>query len=120
MDAGLGWHFLWCLRVCTFDDGSKDISMPRQELQRALGTLHDELAASAQHIEDADRRALLQIMREIEEVLARDEDQGDGAVMPDASLRERMSARIEAFEGSHPRFADLLRRVAESLSNLGI
>ena len=91
--------------------------MPRQELKRALGALREELESSEQ-IGPDDRQALVQAMQEINEALdqtdTRDQRTAEG------SLSGRVSGLIEKFETSHPKFADILRSVSESLANLGI
>jgi hypothetical protein len=90
--------------------------MPRQQLQRALSALHEELEAGHQIGED-DRQALLQAAKEIQDALA----QGDAPSEPvEGPLSGRVSAMIEDFETSHPRFAEILHSVSEALANLGI
>ena len=90
--------------------------MPRQQLQNALTALHDELEAGHEIGED-DRQALLQAAREIQDALAQGDTQGGQAEGP---LSGRVSALIEDFETSHPRFAEILHSVSEALANLGI
>ena len=91
--------------------------MPRQQLKEALDALHQELE-SGQEIEADDREALLQAAREIQDALAR----GETASQPPEGgpLSRRVSALIEDFETSHPRFAEILGSVSEALANLGI
>ncbi len=91
--------------------------MPRRQLTEALATLHKELEASEQ-LEEADREALLQTMREIREALHRENAESKPA--SGGPLSKRISALIEDFETSHPRFAEILSSVSESLANLGI
>jgi len=92
-------------------------NMPRQQLQEALGTLHQELESSEQ-IEADDREALLQAMRDIEEALGRADTEDE---RPEGGpLSRRITALIENFETSHPKFAEILSSVSESLANLGI
>ncbi len=91
--------------------------MPRQQLNRALVALHRELESGAE-IEAQDREALLQAVREIEDALGQDDpgnEPGEGG-----PLSKRVTALIEDFETSYPKFADILRSVSESLANLGI
>ena len=92
-------------------------SMPRQQLQEALGTLHQELESNEQ-IGTDDREALLQAMREIQEALSRADTEDEPA--EGGALSRRITALIEDFETSHPKFAEILRSVSESLANLGI
>ncbi|MGB8224119.1 MAG: DUF4404 family protein [Polyangiales bacterium] len=91
--------------------------MPRQQLQEALSALHEELESGAE-IEPADRRALLDAVREIDDALRRaDTARKDVAAGP---VSKRIAALIEDLETSHPRFAEILRSMSESLANLGI
>jgi hypothetical protein len=91
--------------------------MPRQELKDALGALRQELD-SGEQIGPDDREALVQAMQEIHEAL----DQADAGDEPPVGgpLSRRISALIEDFETSHPKFAEILSSVSESLANLGI
>jgi len=89
--------------------------MPRQQLQEALGALHEELEAGHEIGED-DRQALLRAAREIQDALAQDTP----SEPPEGALSGRVSTMIEDFETSHPRFAEILRSVSEALANLGI
>lgn len=95
--------------------------MPRQQLNRALVALHRELESSAE-IEAEDREALLQAVREIEDALSQDEpkDQPRDKPTKGGPLSRRITALIEDFETSHPKFAEILSSVSESLANLGI
>lgn len=91
--------------------------MPREQLKRALSALHQELEAGGELAEE-DRAALLNAADEIRETLA-----GESAVPPsegDAPLSGRVSAMIEEFEATHPKFAEILSNVSEALANLGI
>ena len=91
--------------------------MPRQQLQQALDALHEELEAGREIGED-DREALLQAAREIREALAADDPTSEP---PEGGpLSRRVSALIEDFETSHPRFAEILGSVSEALANMGI
>ena len=91
--------------------------MPRSKLKEALGALRQELE-SGEQIGPDDREALARAMQEIHEAL----DQADTGDAPAAGgpLSRRISALIEDLETSHPKFAEILSSVAESLANLGI
>lgn len=91
--------------------------MPRQQLKEALGALHRELESGGQ-IEADDRQALLQAAREIEEALSSADTEHVRA--EGGPLSRRITALVENFETSHPKFAEILSSVSESLSNLGI
>ena len=91
--------------------------MPREQLKEALGALRQELE-SGEQIGPDDREALLQAMREIHEAL--DQDDSDDPSPAGGPVSSRISALIENFETSHPKFAEILSSVSESLANLGI
>ncbi|MBT8469414.1 MAG: DUF4404 family protein [Myxococcales bacterium] len=91
--------------------------MPRQQLNLALAALHRELESGAE-IEAEDRKALLQAVREIEDALSQDAPVDQPAA--GGPLSRRITALIEDFETSHPKFAEILSSVSESLANLGI
>jgi hypothetical protein len=78
-----------------------------------LATILDELHAeleSAQDLDDASRDALRAAAAEIKESL--DVDRG--------SQLDALRERIERFEGSHPRITEVLRRLVDQLSEMGI
>jgi hypothetical protein len=98
-------------------DGGTIVPMPRRELKEALGALRQELESGGE-IGPDDRAALVQAMQEIHEAL----DQADPGDAPSAAgpLSRRVSELIEEFETSHPKFAEILSSLSESLANLGI
>jgi len=91
--------------------------MPRRELNEALGALRQELE-SGEQIGPDDREALVRAMQEIHEALGEAEPGAEPAA--GGPLSRRISALIEDFETSHPKFAEILSSVSESLANLGI
>jgi hypothetical protein len=91
--------------------------MPRRQLQQALGALHRELESGAK-IGPEDRAALQQAIREIEEALKPTDI--DPRPEREGPLSRRVSGLIESLETSHPRFAEILQSLSESLANLGI
>jgi hypothetical protein len=91
--------------------------MPRQELNEALDALRQELE-SGEQIGPDDREALVRAMQEIHEALGEAETEDEPAA--GGPLSKRISALIEGFETSHPKFAEILSSVSESLANLGI
>ena len=91
--------------------------MPHQHLSEALEALHHELASTAE-LEPEDRAALVRTMQEIHEALGRFETPTESSSR--GTLSGRISGLIEDLETSHPRFAELLGNVSESLSNMGI
>jgi len=89
--------------------------MPRKQLHEALDALHQELE-STKELGAEDREALVEAMRDIRSALS----PGDPEPPTEGALSGRVYALIEDLESSHPKFADILRNVSESLANLGI
>ena len=89
--------------------------MPRKQLQEALDALHEQLE-STEELGAEDREALVGAMNDIRNALSPD----DSAPLADGVVSGRIYALIEDLESSHPKFADILRNVSESLANLGI
>lgn len=91
--------------------------MNTDELKQTLDTLHEELTHGQQLDEDA--RARLQVLlADIQNVLAREPQQSVDA--DDEGLGERLQEAVSEFEAAHPRFSQLIGRIADGLSNLGI
>ena len=90
--------------------------MPRKQLQEALSSLHQQLD-STETLEPEDREALLAAMDDIRAALAAE---APVDATPEGSLSGRVYGMIEDLETAHPKLADLLRNVSESLANLGI
>lgn len=90
--------------------------MPRKRLQDALGALHEQLE-STEELGTEDRQALVEAMKDIQDALSASSTEPPG---PEGALSGRVYALIEDLETSHPKFADILRNVSESLANLGI
>lgn len=93
-------------------------TMPQKQLQEALAALHDELE-SEKALSAEERAALVETLEEIKGALSR-----GGELEPQAAAEGALSGRVSAligdFEASHPRFAEMLRTVSESLANIGI
>lgn len=79
-----------------------------ERLRGILGELHQVLE-SAEDLDDSSRDALRGAVDEIQSALDADASQLAG-------LRER----IEHFEGSHPRLTEVVRRIVDQLSEMGI
>lgn len=90
--------------------------MPRKQLQESLSSLHQQLE-STEALEPEDREALLAAMEDIRAALA---VEAPANATPEESLSGRVYAMIEDLETAHPKLADLLRNLSESLANLGI
>jgi hypothetical protein len=90
--------------------------MPRKRLQEALDALHEQLD-STEELGAEDREALIEAMQDIRSALSPSDAKPP---TPDGVLGERVYALIEDLESSHPKFAEVLRNLSESLANLGI
>jgi hypothetical protein len=87
-----------------------------ENLRSRLAELHAEL----ENVDalDADARASLEhVMHDIQELLARAEDEGDGDA---PSLADRLREAGRDFEESHPALTATLGRVVDALAALGI
>ena len=84
---------------------------------RSLEDILDELHAAleeAPEIGEDGRVALREAADEIRAALAAPEDERSG------SLGDQLSAAVERFEVAHPQLTQLVGRVADALSDLGI
>lgn len=91
--------------------------MNTDELKRTLDTLHEELT-HGQQLDDEARRRLQVLLADIQDVLAREPQQASD--VDDEGLGERLQEAVSEFEAAHPRFSQLIGRIADGLSNLGI
>jgi ABC-type transporter Mla subunit MlaD len=91
-----------------------DSQDPNNSLPKILNELHRALEASEDLAEEV-RADLRGAADEIREAL----DSAATAELP-SSLRERLTAALEHFEGSHPRLTSALGRMADALADLGI
>ncbi len=80
-----------------------------ERLRGILGELHQVLE-SAEDLDDSSRDALRGTVDEIQSAL---DSEGVSQL---SGLRER----IERFEGSHPRLTEVVRRIVDQLSEMGI
>jgi hypothetical protein len=90
--------------------------MPEKRLHEALDALHEQLE-STEELSERDRAKLVATMDDIRDALASDERELPAT---EGALGRRIYALIQDLESTHPKFADILRNVSESLSNLGI
>ena len=90
--------------------------MPRETLKKALDALHHELE-SADALSEDDRASLVSAMEEIRDALTAPEGRPEP---PTGALSARVIGLIEKLEATHPKSAEILRNVSESLANLGI
>jgi hypothetical protein len=91
--------------------------MNTDELKQTLDTLHEELT-HGQELDDEARHRLQVLLGDIQNVLAREPQQASEA--DDEGLGERLQEAVSEFEAAHPRFSQLIGRIADGLSNLGI
>ena len=83
------------------------VSKPLQELQTQL--------QQAKTLEQNDRKALLQLVKDIQATLAR-----TGKSEDYASAIQRLEDAIQRFEVTHPQITATMARVINGLSNMGI
>jgi hypothetical protein len=90
--------------------------MEKDRLREDLERVHQELARS-ESVDAASRGLLVDLLHDIEAVLERSENErtesGD-------SLIQRLRETMGQFEESHPTLTELVGRVADVLSRLGI
>lgn len=89
--------------------------MDHQKLRTDLQKLHLELQA-INSVDEEEQKMLRLLESDIEELLARDDDNLKG----DQGSRQRLSEALAQVEASHPRVALLMRQVVDSLAYLGI
>jgi len=90
--------------------------MDRDRLRENLERLHQELASS-ESIDAASRGLLVDVLHDIEAVLERDESEAAGE---GESLIDRLRETTSRFEETHPALTELVGRIADLLSRLGI
>jgi hypothetical protein len=92
------------------------MGMEKDRLREDLERLHQELSRS-ESVDAASRGLLVDLLHDIEAVLERSEDEtgesGD-------SLIQRLRETTGHFEESHPTLTELVGRIADVLSRLGI
>jgi hypothetical protein len=86
--------------------------MNENELRNLLTQLHDRLG-NARSLDADDKRLLVTVLGDIEQVLAK----SPPARSPDTSGMESLAVK---FEADHPALAETLRRVADTLAKAGI
>ena len=90
--------------------------MEKDRLREDLERLHQELARS-ESVDAASRGLLTDVLHDIEAVLERSEHETAGAA---ESLIDRLRESTSHFEESHPALTELVGRLADVLSRLGI
>ena len=89
--------------------------MEHQQLRSDLRRLHNELR-SIESLDKEEHEMLRLLESDIEELLARDDDNLKAA----RDSRQRLSEALAQVEASHPRVALLMRQVVDSLAYLGV
>jgi hypothetical protein len=80
-----------------------------RDLHKALGTMQD--------LDESDRDELTAAIAEIRATLdSTEQDLADS----DGTIRGRLVAAVERFEDRHPKLTQLVGRLADSLSELGV
>lgn len=88
--------------------------MPASRLQQELIELQHQLKTSPPESEE-DRASLELLIRDIELQLAHED-----STKPDYNLVDGVNLAVERFEVSHPRVANTLRSIMQSLASMGI
>ena len=91
---------------------------PTDSLQGILDELHDALEASSD-VGEEQRAALRRAAHEIRAALG-DDARAAAETADSGTLVDQLNAALERFEGSHPRLTQIVGRIADSLSDLGI
>lgn len=94
---------------------------PLQRLKERVDALHQQLSGS-DSLDEADRASLESLLADVARVLERDDEAHEKAesVEADESLVDQLREAAENFEEQHPTLTELVGRVADALSRLGI
>jgi hypothetical protein len=92
--------------------------MPREELKRTLESLHEELSRTAE-IGPEVRKLLTDVAGDIEQALQQEPAETDSGG-EDSGLIDRVNDLGSHFEEQHPKLAQIIGRIADGLSQLGI
>ena len=89
--------------------------MAREKLQRLIATLQEELGSS-QSIDEESRKALQQLIIDVDEIASGD--------TPPSSDRASAAGQLEKatlqFESEHPKLSMILGEIIDTLGKLGI
>jgi DNA repair exonuclease SbcCD ATPase subunit len=89
--------------------------MDRQQLREQLEKLHAELQG-VELLNDDERKLLKNLTRDVQEVLARDDEQTEHY----SGLGERLRETVAHLEASHPKITLLMRQIIDQLAFMGI
>ena len=90
--------------------------MPSEQLRAELAQLHRVLQ-DTHEIDDSTRQSLTQLAEDIQRVL---QPPPDGTYQGHTDLRQRIDDVVLGFETKHPQLTQILSRVTDLLSNMGI
>lgn len=93
--------------------------MDTNELNDTLASLHDELT-HGQQLNDESRERLQVLLDDIRATLNRDPSTPATVPSADHSLSDRLQEALVEFEAAHPKLSQMIGRIADGLSNLGI
>ena len=93
--------------------------MPREELRQTLESLHQELSQSNE-VDPELRRLLSEVAGDIEQALHKEEPATPESEAEHADLIDRVNNLASRFEAQHPTLAQMIGRIADGLSQLGI
>ena len=89
--------------------------MAREKLQRLIATLQEELSSS-ESVDEETRKALQQLIPDIEEIAS-----GDAPSSGDhASAASQLENATLQFESEHPKLSMILGEIIDTLGKLGI
>jgi len=88
--------------------------MAREKLQRLIATLQEELG-SAQSIDEESRKALQQLILNVEEIASGDTPSDDHA-----SAAGQLEKATLQFESEYPKLSMILGEIIDTLGKLGI
>lgn len=93
--------------------------MDANELKDTIASLQHELSHGKQ-LDEESRERLRVLLDDIHEVLHPDSTSCSTSGTQGDSLGDRLQDAVVDFEAAHPQFSQLIGRIADGLSNLGI
>jgi len=94
---------------------------PLQRLRERVDALHQQLSGT-ESLDAADRASLESLLADVARLLERDDEARDEGASAETheSLVDQLREAAESFEEQHPSLTELVGRVADALSRLGI
>lgn len=92
--------------------------MPREELKKTLESLHAELSQTAE-VDPEVRKLLTEVAGDIEQALEEETPSAESE-REESDLIDRVNNLATHFEDQHPQLAQIIGRIADGLSQLGI